>query len=280
MRARRTLLTSAAMPQDCNLVMYTAAGNAPSNAIYSSGTYGQGAPPCALTVSSSAGGFITVADSNHTVLYLRPTSFGVLIDANYNTSYNINGTGAYDSLDYNEVYDVATGVVSQTATNLNQFGAGDRTFLPTIRAALSIGSVGFHASSSATGGPYTNSELYLTSSRTWVSAGTPVGANTDEFGLVTLFSGDALLVSANYVYNSSTDYGFHSDNQIYSPATGAWRETAPLAVGRSAPGVSLLRNGRVLVSGGDPFVGVLESLTSAELYNPLVGTWSSESAHP
>ena len=138
--------------QDCNAVFYTAAGTSASDAVFYTATY-FGTGPCALSVSSSGGGYITVADSNHTVLYLAPTGFGVLIDATYNTSYNINGTGAYASLDYNEVYNVATGVVSQTATNLNQYqySAADRTFLPTIGAVLSIGSVGYHASSSSTG---------------------------------------------------------------------------------------------------------------------------------
>ena len=103
----------AAIPQDCNLVLYTAAGSAPSNAIFNTGTYGQGTPPCSLTVSSVGGGFITVADSNHTVLYLEPTNFGVLIDAGYNTSI----TGPIFALDENEVYNFAAATVSQTATN-------------------------------------------------------------------------------------------------------------------------------------------------------------------
>ena len=277
MQAQRTLLTSASMPQDCNLVMYTSAGNGPSNAVYSSGTY-KGTPPCALTVSSSGGGFITVADSNHTVLYLRPANFGVLINANENTTYNFPTPDAFQTLDLNEVYDVATGVVSQTATNFNQHRAGARTFLPTIKAVLSVGGVG-QQTQTGTGPPYYNSELYSTASRTWVSAGTPVGGNTQELALVTLFSGEALLVGQIYTYNSSTDYGFHQDNQIYSPATGAWRKTAPLSLARQALGVSLLRNGRVLVSGGAPLDGGVEVYDSAELYDPLAGTWSSESAH-
>ena len=51
-------------------------------------------------MSSSGGGFITVGDANHTVLYLAPTTFGVLIDAGFNTTYN--APGYY--MDGNEVY--------------------------------------------------------------------------------------------------------------------------------------------------------------------------------
>ena len=201
MRAQPTLLKIDVMPQDCNLVFYDAGGANQANAIFYTATY-DGTGPCALSVSSSGGGFITVADFNHTVLYLAPTGFGVLIDENYNATYNINGTGAYDTLDYNELYDVATGVASQTATNLNQYqySAADRTFLPTIGAVLSVGDIGFQASASSVGGPYVNSELFLTASQTWASAGTQVGGNTDELNLVTLFSGNALLIGSSYHY--------------------------------------------------------------------------------
>ena len=179
--------------QDCNLVFYDSGGANQANAIFYTATY-DGTGPCALSVSGSGGGFITVADSNHTVLYLAPTGFGVLIDAGINTTYSPPGyPNGIQSLDTNEVYNVATGVVSQAATNLNQEASGDRTFLPTIGAVLSIGSVGLKPDVYInTGPPYVNSELFLTASQTWASAGTPVGGNTDELGLVTLHSGDAL----------------------------------------------------------------------------------------
>ena len=263
-------------------MFYDAGGANQANAIFYTATY-LGTGPCALSVSSSGGGFITVADFNHTVLYLAPTGFGVLIDAGRNASYNIPGyPNGFQSLDTNELYDVATGVASQTATSLNQDTSGDRTFLPTIGAVLSVGSVGLKADISInTGPPYVNSELFVTASQRWASAGTPVGGNTNELGLVTLHSGDALLVgSTDHYINSTYQY---SDNQIFSAATRAWSETAPLPVPRMALGFSLLRDGRVLASGGLPYYGTapLEgtSYDIADLYDPLAGTWSSKSAH-
>ncbi len=59
--------------QDCNLVLYKASGTAPADAIYSSGTYNKGAPPCQLTISSAGGGFIAVSDSKFAQLYTAPT---------------------------------------------------------------------------------------------------------------------------------------------------------------------------------------------------------------
>ena len=47
------------------------------DAIYYSATYGQGTPPCALTVSGSGGGFISVSDSTYTALYVQPPTFQV-----------------------------------------------------------------------------------------------------------------------------------------------------------------------------------------------------------
>ncbi len=59
--------------QDCNLVFYSSGGTAPSDAIYSSGTYNQGAPPCQLKISSAGGGFFAVSDSKSAQLYSAPT---------------------------------------------------------------------------------------------------------------------------------------------------------------------------------------------------------------
>ena len=246
-----------AMPQDCNLVLYTAAGNAPSNAVYSTGTYGQGSPPCSLTVSGVGGGYITVADSNHTVLYLEPTSFGVLIDAGYNTSI----TGPNFALDENEVYNVAAAAVSQTATNPSQFLAAARTLLPTINAALSVGS-----SSTLDN----NTELYMPATKVWVEAAA-VPRGRQEADLVTLFSGNALLVGG-----AAANGIIIPDCEIYSPGTGAWTATGPLATARLFSGTTLLNNGKVLTAGGsDTQVGP-NVYASAELYNPLSGTWSSK----
>jgi hypothetical protein len=59
--------------QDCNLVLYSSGGTAPADAIYSSGTYNQGATPCQLTISSAGGGFFAVSDSKFAQLYYAPS---------------------------------------------------------------------------------------------------------------------------------------------------------------------------------------------------------------
>ncbi len=54
-------------------------GNAPTHgksaatAVYYSGTYGDGANPCSLIVSSASGGFFAVVNANGAVIFQRPT---------------------------------------------------------------------------------------------------------------------------------------------------------------------------------------------------------------
>src|SRR5215470_20210211 len=53
-------------------------------------------------------------------------------------------------------------------------------------------------------------------------------------------------------------------------AQDTWSATGSMSVGRAfTASATLLKDGRVLVAGGD------DSGTSAELYNPTTGTWSA-----
>lgn len=65
--------------------------------------------------------------------------------------------------------------------------------------------------------------------------------------------------------------------EIYDPAVGVWKSTGALATGRSGHSATLLADGRVLVAGGDAprTSAVSGTLRSAELYDPVAGTWSA-----
>ena len=68
-----------------------------------------------------------------------------------------------------------------------------------------------------------------------------------------------------------------STAELYNPATSAFTYTAgPMATARSAPAV-LLTNGNVLIAGGSTcdLNGNCSSLSSAEIYNPASGTFTS-----
>jgi MYXO-CTERM domain-containing protein len=62
--------------------------------------------------------------------------------------------------------------------------------------------------------------------------------------------------------------GYLTTSELYDPATG-WSSTAPLSVARQAHSATLLPSGKVLVAGG------ASAATSAELYDPVTGTWAS-----
>jgi hypothetical protein len=59
--------------------------------------------------------------------------------------------------------------------------------------------------------------------------------------------------------------------ELYDPRLGTWMPTAAMSTPRSQHAVALLRDGRVLVSGG---MRASSILASAEIYNPALGTWS------
>ena len=63
--------------------------------------------------------------------------------------------------------------------------------------------------------------------------------------------------------------------ELYDPRTGSWAATGSMSEARSGGASTVLPNGRVLVAGGwgstEPFG---PKLASAELYDPVTGTWA------
>ena len=68
-----------------------------------------------------------------------------------------------------------------------------------------------------------------------------------------------------------------SSAELYDPATGKWTSTGSLSIARSSHTATLLPSGRVLVAGGSNFLdnGDNNALSSAELYDPATGQWTS-----
>ena len=60
--------------------------------------------------------------------------------------------------------------------------------------------------------------------------------------------------------------------RIFDPATGWWRNAAPMAQARQQAAAVMLRNGRVLVTGG---LSPNSVIGSVEIYDPATGQWSA-----
>jgi hypothetical protein len=68
-----------------------------------------------------------------------------------------------------------------------------------------------------------------------------------------------------------------ADVEIYDPLNETWTPTNPLQAPRGSHSATRLPNGRVLVAGGTDFFGGNSdpTLTSAEIYDPVAGSWIS-----
>ena len=71
------------------------------------------------------------------------------------------------------------------------------------------------------------------------------------------------------------DKKYLASAEVYDPASGTWTATGDMAVGRGDFTASLLTDGNVLVVGGLNHNGGGVEWASAELYDPVSGTWTA-----
>jgi hypothetical protein len=126
--------------------------------------------------------------------------------------------------------------------------------------------------------PYGNTaELYNPATGSWTLTASP--AQFHEFGSVTLLPGGQVLLaggSSNSTFNGTPVP--IAPAEFYDPKTGKWNTTGSLVTPRQSHAAVLLPNGQVLVAGGlawDSSLFGLYSIASAELYNPVTGTWQA-----
>ncbi|MFN8514451.1 MAG: kelch repeat-containing protein [Thermomicrobiales bacterium] len=107
-----------------------------------------------------------------------------------------------------------------------------------------------------------------------VDAWTPAGTLSEPRGnhTATLLPDGRVLVTGGASRTVRADS--YDSAEIYDPATNRWSPAAPMSVTRYLHRAVLLRDGRVLVTGGVPN-RVDTPLATAEIYDPVTNRWSA-----
>jgi N-acetylneuraminic acid mutarotase len=160
-----------------------------------------------------------------------------------------------------EIYDPATGTWNPAGSLATVRNAHTATLLNDGRV-LVVG--GCYISSIIS-----SAEIYDPATNTWSAAGSLATAR--QFHTATLLNDGKVLV-----VGGCTDYDYYltlASAEIYDPATNTWSAASPLATDRAFHTATMLRNGKVLVVGGEE--NRVLDLSSAELFDPATGTWSA-----
>ena len=119
------------------------------------------------------------------------------------------------------------------------------------------------------GGFFSSCELYDPASGTWSSTGSLNSEVEDQ--RATLLLNGKLLITGGYGKE-----GPRSVAERYDPDAGTWTVTGPMNSARADHTATLLRDGRVLVAGGlGSGNNIRNPLSSAEIYSPASGKWTS-----
>ena len=132
-----------------------------------------------------------------------------------------------------------------------------------------------------TAAPSPRSRLSLTPIPTPILAPTPGFSETGsmatarEFHTATLLSDGRVLIAGGQ--NLTADMcgaPILASAELYDPATGTFSPTGPMASARESHTETLLTDGRVLIAGGVKGGLWTDLLSSADLYDPSIGTFS------
>ena len=122
--------------------------------------------------------------------------------------------------------------------------------------------------------PVTASELWDPVRRKWTPTGDMSGERQDHTA-TRLADGRVLVCCGNSREGLQLDAV--GTAELWSPATGQWTETASLSPPRAEHAATLLRDGRVLVTGGQT---MSRRLRTASVWDPSSGRWSSVASMP
>lgn len=115
-------------------------------------------------------------------------------------------------------------------------------------------------------------ELFDPITETWVFTDSLIIKRSFDLPVSLLNDGN-VLVAGGHAYSDDFRYSMIlNDCEIYNAEIGLWRSTDTLKIARTMHTVTLLLDGRVLVTGG--YGENQKYLNSCEIYNPTTGTWA------
>lgn len=140
---------------------------------------------------------------------------------------------------------------------------------------LSNGKVLVAGGDDISGYPTASAEVYDPAAGTWTATGSMTVARTSH--TATLLPNGAVLVAGGSRGTAAGGVGDEASAEVYDPAAGTWTPTGSMTISRVYHTGTLLPNGAVLVAGGmgGTAGGAVGIQASAELYDPLAGTWTA-----
>lgn len=119
---------------------------------------------------------------------------------------------------------------------------------------------------------FDTAELYDSSTGRWATTGN-MNAMRYVHTASVLANGKVLVVGG--LASNRNNISMLNSAELYDPITGHWSLTGNITVARYWHTMSILTNGKVLITGGvDVIVGNTKPSNTAELYDPSTGSWT------
>ena len=183
-----------------------------------------------------------------------------------------DASGRLDAItDTAEIFDPSTGRWDQAGAMSWQRTAHAAVALNDGRALL-VGGAGVKQTDIQQQGqslPLLEAETFDPSTDTWSLAG-EISIPREGLAIAKLADGNILISGGDN--GSGEDDSVVNTAEVFDAASGIWSLTASMSISRQGHSAVLLRNGAVLVSGGDDSE---DALRSTEIYDPAGGAWQT-----